>query len=257
MPHETAAVSAHVLCTPYNHAPCHFMQSHIRKVYACLATVTCHLHFWQNDRDLLRATAVTRGRNGYRHKRAQKVDTGEENSPAAPTGIRTRDLSVTSPALYPLSYLHPPSPTSPPPPPNFIDCSENLVLVLLGAEVPREEESFQFASICCPSPFNTALFYLLSVSIQYSSCSICCPSPFSTPLFYLLSVSVQYPTVLFVVRLHSVLLCSICCPSPFSTALFYLLSVSIQYSSVLFAVRLHSVLHCSICCPSPFSTALF
>ena len=67
MPHETAAVSAQVLCTPYNHAPCHFMQSHIRKVYACLA-VTCHLHFWQNDRDLLRATAVTRGWNGYRKK---------------------------------------------------------------------------------------------------------------------------------------------------------------------------------------------
>ena len=55
VPHETAAVSAQVLCTPYNHAPCHFMQSHIRKVYACLA-VTCHLHFWQNDRDLLRAS---------------------------------------------------------------------------------------------------------------------------------------------------------------------------------------------------------
>ena len=67
VPHETAAVSAQVLCTPYNHAPCYFMQSHIRKVYACLA-VTCHLHFWQNDRDLLRATAVTRGRNGYRNK---------------------------------------------------------------------------------------------------------------------------------------------------------------------------------------------
>ena len=31
------------------------MQSHMRKVYACLA-VTCHLHFWQNDRDLLLAT---------------------------------------------------------------------------------------------------------------------------------------------------------------------------------------------------------
>ena len=56
-----------VLCTPYNHAPCHFMQSHIRKVYACLA-VTCHLHFWRNDRGLLRATAVTRGWNGYRNK---------------------------------------------------------------------------------------------------------------------------------------------------------------------------------------------
>ena len=44
------------------------MQSHIRKVYACLA-VTCHLHFWQNDRGLLRATAVTRGWNRYRNVR--------------------------------------------------------------------------------------------------------------------------------------------------------------------------------------------
>ena len=38
------------------------MQSHIHKVYARVA-VTCHLHFWQNDQDLLRATAVTRGWN--------------------------------------------------------------------------------------------------------------------------------------------------------------------------------------------------
>ena len=43
------------------------MQIHIRKVYACLA-VTCHLHFWQNDRDDLCATAVTRGWNGHRNK---------------------------------------------------------------------------------------------------------------------------------------------------------------------------------------------
>ena len=41
-------------CTVSLHA-----KPHIRKVHACLA-VTCHLHFWQNDRDLLRATAVTR-----------------------------------------------------------------------------------------------------------------------------------------------------------------------------------------------------
>ena len=39
--------SRRVLCTPYSHALCHFMQSHIRKEYACLA-VTCHLHFWQD-----------------------------------------------------------------------------------------------------------------------------------------------------------------------------------------------------------------
>ena len=30
------------------------------RVHVCLA-VTRHMHFWQNDRDLLRDTAVTRG----------------------------------------------------------------------------------------------------------------------------------------------------------------------------------------------------
>ena len=60
-----------------HHAPCHFMQSHIRKVYACLA-VTCHLHFWQNDRDLLRATVVTRGWNGYRNKSQHRKSTLEK-----------------------------------------------------------------------------------------------------------------------------------------------------------------------------------
>ena len=44
--------------TPYNCAPCHFMQSHIHKVHASLAE-TGYLHFLQNDRDLLRAAAVT------------------------------------------------------------------------------------------------------------------------------------------------------------------------------------------------------
>ena len=76
VPHETAAVSAQVLCTPYNHVPCHFMQSHILKVYACL-DVTCHLHFWQNDLDLLRATAVTRGWNGYWNKSQHRKSTLE------------------------------------------------------------------------------------------------------------------------------------------------------------------------------------
>ena len=64
VPHAAAAVSAQVLCTPDNHAPCHFVQSHILKVHAYLA-VTCYLHFRQNDRGLLRANAVTRGWNGY------------------------------------------------------------------------------------------------------------------------------------------------------------------------------------------------
>ena len=34
-------------------------------MHACLG-VTCQLHLWQNDRGLLRATAVTRGWNGHR-----------------------------------------------------------------------------------------------------------------------------------------------------------------------------------------------
>ena len=55
----------------------------------------------RNDRDLLRATAVTRGWNGYRNKsrRVQKVDPGEENSPSASAETRTRDLSITSRSL--------------------------------------------------------------------------------------------------------------------------------------------------------------
>ena len=76
--HMKPLPSRRVVCTPYNRAPCHFMQSHIRKVHACLS-VTCHLHFWQNDRGLLRATAVTRRWNGYRNKSQHKKLTPEKN----------------------------------------------------------------------------------------------------------------------------------------------------------------------------------
>ena len=53
-------------CSAYTIQPltsllCHFIQSYICMVYMCLA-VTCHLQFWQNDWDVLRATAVTWGR---------------------------------------------------------------------------------------------------------------------------------------------------------------------------------------------------
>ena len=98
-PHETAAVSAQVLCTPYNHAPCHFIRSHIRKVYTCLA-VTCHLHFWQNDRDLLRATAVTRGWNGYRNKNQHRKSTLEKKIlPLLLQGSNPRPFNHESGAL--------------------------------------------------------------------------------------------------------------------------------------------------------------
>ena len=52
----------------------------------CLA-VTCHLHFWQNDRDLLRATAVEPTQP--KQESAQKVDPGAEDFPAVPSGNYT------------------------------------------------------------------------------------------------------------------------------------------------------------------------
>ena len=46
---------------------CHFTSSRIRREHACWA-VACHLHFWQNDWDLLHATVVTRGWSRYKNK---------------------------------------------------------------------------------------------------------------------------------------------------------------------------------------------
>ena len=64
VPHETAAIWA---WSVYTIQSCtmsrHLMQSHICRVHTGLA-VTCHLHFWQNDGDLLHATAITQGWNG-------------------------------------------------------------------------------------------------------------------------------------------------------------------------------------------------
>ena len=54
-------------CFVYSTQPCtishHFMQSHRCRVHVCLA-VCCHLHFWQNDQDLLYATAMGGGGEG-------------------------------------------------------------------------------------------------------------------------------------------------------------------------------------------------
>ena len=67
--HMKNQLSRHKFCvhhtTMYHVTSC--KATCIRTVYACLG-VTCHLHFWQNDRDLLRATAVTWGWNRYRNK---------------------------------------------------------------------------------------------------------------------------------------------------------------------------------------------
>ena len=72
-----------------------FIWSHVCRMHVCLA-LTCHLHFWQNDRDLLHATEVTQGGTDTEIT----VSSGEENPPAFPAGTWTRDLLIMSPSLY-------------------------------------------------------------------------------------------------------------------------------------------------------------
>ena len=77
----------------YNYAPVYsFVQSHILRIRVC-SDVTCHPHFWHNDRDLLRATTVTGGWNRYCIKSQHGKLTMERK-------IRTLGLPTRRPALY-------------------------------------------------------------------------------------------------------------------------------------------------------------
>ena len=68
VPCETAAISVHVLCTPYNHVLVYsVIRSHVRRVHACLA-VTCHLHFWQTDLGSFTCFCGNSGWNRYWNK---------------------------------------------------------------------------------------------------------------------------------------------------------------------------------------------
>ena len=102
----------HFICTAAQSALSGFVWS---RVYACLGG-TCHLHFWQNDRGLLRATAVTRGCERTPSKSQHtKLTLEKKFFSAAPAGIRTHNLSITSPALYQQAIpLHLIPPFSPP-----------------------------------------------------------------------------------------------------------------------------------------------
>ena len=52
VPRESAAVAAHILCTPYNHATLYSVTSFEATSCKVRLAVTCHLRFWRNDRDL-------------------------------------------------------------------------------------------------------------------------------------------------------------------------------------------------------------
>ena len=62
--------------------------------------VTCHLHFWQNGCSLLHATVIPQGGTDIKYESAQKVTSGEENSPAAPAGIQAHNFLIMGLAHY-------------------------------------------------------------------------------------------------------------------------------------------------------------
>ena len=96
VPRETAAVSARSV---YTIQPCTISRHFIAWVRACLA-LTCHLHFWQNNRDFLRASAVTRRWNGYRNKiQRRKLTLQEKILPPLLPGLEPGTFNHESDAL--------------------------------------------------------------------------------------------------------------------------------------------------------------
>ena len=127
VPRETAAISAQILCAPCNYAPIYSVTSSkatcecsesareqrtvlYKSDHQCLA-VTCHMHFWQNDRDLLCATAVTRGQNRYPNKsQHRKLTLNKKIPPPLLPGLEPAILqsrvprSTTKPSPLPGVY---------------------------------------------------------------------------------------------------------------------------------------------------------
>ena len=84
---KTAAISVCAVCTiqPCT-TSCHFMLSHTHRMHVCL-TVTCHLHFWQNDQDFL--FTCYRSNNRYQNKsQHRKVTLEKEILPPLLLGLK-------------------------------------------------------------------------------------------------------------------------------------------------------------------------
>ena len=94
------------------------------KPHTCLA-VTCHIHFRQNDRDLLRATAVTRGWNGYRNKSRHRKLTLKKN-------IRPALLRVLEPSRFWSRSRCCTTAPSPPPMPSCLHQATDRTIWLSG-----------------------------------------------------------------------------------------------------------------------------
>ena len=122
-------------------AEARFNKIHIRKVYACLA-VTCHLHFWQNDRDFLRATVVTRGWNGYRNKSQHRKSTLEKKIlPPFQQGFELEAQTVNV-RLYTCTASH-----------KLVNLSVCCSVTRTGPEVLQQGDS-QVSEPCHDKPVN-------------------------------------------------------------------------------------------------------
>ena len=104
VPRETAAVSELFLCTPTMYQ---FTVSLYLKPDTSDARVSrCNMSSallteWSDLFFFFFLMLLGEHRGGTDTEvRAQKVDPGEEHSPASPVRTRTRDLSITSPSLY-------------------------------------------------------------------------------------------------------------------------------------------------------------
>ena len=107
VPREAAGVSAHVLCIPYNHAPVYNACSCKSKYYlgACMSSCNLPAARLAERPGSFTCRCGNAGWNGCQNKSQHRKLTLEKNFfPAASAGTRTRDLSITGLALYPLSY---------------------------------------------------------------------------------------------------------------------------------------------------------
>ena len=98
LPSQCLGASSVYTIQPCTSLPCHLIHSYIGRVQVCLA-VTCHLRFWQNYRDLLCATTVTRGctLKADPRKKRKKI-------PPLLRGLEPGTFRSRNPTLYPLSY---------------------------------------------------------------------------------------------------------------------------------------------------------
>ena len=120
VPHETAVVSAQILCTPQPIQPCTMSlhaKPHRRNVYSGVfssgITRPCHLHFIGRMTGIFYVllSAVTRGCNGYRNKSQHRNSTLENQTSDVVEEAAAQAVGghVSASSVRPCQYLLPDS----------------------------------------------------------------------------------------------------------------------------------------------------